>query len=454
MPIINSVIVEGGPTPSGTKQITTNGIHDVTNYASADVNVPTTAPVHYIEKSVDANGRLIPGTNLVDLTGVTELPDYALAYAYSTAASHISVPAFNNVDIDWSGITTCGFQSLWYTFAYRTGINTFKFGTVGGTLSNCLNCLVATDVKKIEILSSNLGDNSGLATDCSSLVEARFPNVTEMKGLCAGGGMFNNCSSLATLYMPNLEKIVHTTGNSDASPSGSRFLTNNSVITDVLLPKLSLIQGGKTSGDGAGKFMFQNCSALTNLDVRNLTRLVKGSGGSGTTNGVCTSMLLGCTSLVTQKFQSLSSISQGALYYGFYGCTSLQSVWFYALSSIETNALTGMFKECTNVTVHFPMALQASYASDSRFTGGFGGTNTIVLFDLVTSLTGADTNTYTRQEKDSTSTATAWNDGNDTLYYTLGVSDNTNGVNEPSVGDTIYSDAACTTAVTTIDAIA
>jgi hypothetical protein len=112
-----------------------------------------------------------------------------------------------------------------------------------------------------------------------------------------------------------------------------------------------------------------------------------------------------------------------------------------------------MLSGVTGCTVHFPLALQSTYSSDGRFTNGFSGTNTTVLFDLVTSLTGADSNTYARSEKDSTATATAWT-YNDTLYYTSGVSDDTNGVNEPVVGDTIYSDAACTTAVTTISAIA
>ena len=99
------------------------------------------------------------------------------------------------------------------------------------------------------------------------------------------------------------------------------------------------------------------------------------------------------------------------------------------------------------------MAIQSTIGSWSDVTNGFGGTNTTVLFDIVTSLTGADSNTYTRSEKDSTSTATAWT-YNDTLYYTSGVSNNTAGVNEPSVADTIYSDDACTTSVTTITAIA
>ena len=40
-----------GQTPTGTKNITTNGTHDVAGYAYADVQVPTTAPTYYIEKT-------------------------------------------------------------------------------------------------------------------------------------------------------------------------------------------------------------------------------------------------------------------------------------------------------------------------------------------------------------------------------------------------------------------
>ena len=85
----------------------------------------------------------------------------------------------------------------------------------------------------------------------------------------------------------------------------------------------------------------------------------------------------------------------------------------------------------------------------------FNALNTTVLFDLPATytLTGADSVTYTRNPKYDTATALAWKVGaygttNFTpAYYTSGTTD-------PVVSDTIYSDAACTTAVTTISAIA
>lgn len=61
------VNVSTGITPTGTKTITTNGTHDVTNYASAVVNVPSNSVIRTVTVSADFDGEktLITGDDYV-----------------------------------------------------------------------------------------------------------------------------------------------------------------------------------------------------------------------------------------------------------------------------------------------------------------------------------------------------------------------------------------------------
>lgn len=282
-----------------------------------------TGPTYYVEKKLDANGKLVQGDILFDFTGVRDIGSNILQYAF-----------YENTNIR-------------------------------GQVS--------------------------------------MPDLVTLSGQYALGYCFNRCIHITSFSMPVLATITNSYALS--------FTFGNTAITSAIFPSLTSITTG---------LVFDYCFAA-------------------------------CNSLTKAEFPSLSIAEGYAIFENaFINCSALEDVYFYALTPSSfgtgTTLFNNMLQNCSGVTVHFPMAIQSTISSWSSVTSGFSGTNTTVLFDIVTSLTDADGNTYVRKQKESTSTATAWV-YNDTLYYTSGTS-------EPSVGDTIYSDAACTAAVTTIDSIA
>ena len=108
--IINQV--GGGKKPTGTKTITSNGTHDVAGYANADVQVPTTAPAHYVEKTVDANGILKNTNNPINtLSGVTDVDGYGCYGIMATSGTSYT----GTISLDASSLTTISGESA---FAY------------------------------------------------------------------------------------------------------------------------------------------------------------------------------------------------------------------------------------------------------------------------------------------------------------------------------------------------
>lgn len=209
------------PNPStGTKNITANGVYDVTAFASADVQVPTTAPAHYIEKNVDANGKLISGTNIINLNGVTDVSNYGLSGAYYGA----SFPA--NTSIDMSSLTTLsGSNACSYMFQNSTGITSVDLSSLT-TIVNGNACSYmfqyCTGITSVDLSSLTTINGSyacqGIFQGCSGLASIDLSSLTTINGYGACDSMFSGCAVLTTAKFNVLNTIMQQFGGSYSRP--------------------------------------------------------------------------------------------------------------------------------------------------------------------------------------------------------------------------------------------
>lgn len=195
-----------GVAPSGTKNITANGVYDVTDFASADVQVPTTAPAHYVEKTVDANGKLQNSTNIINLNGVTDVGEYVLGYAYA----NVSFPS--NTSLDLSGLTITGgsnaCSNMFYGGRGLTSVDLSGLTTISGQnacssmFASCWE-LKSVDLSGLTTVSGNNGCNS-MFSACFGLTSIDLSGLTTISGNNACTNMFRSCTSLTSLSFPAL----------------------------------------------------------------------------------------------------------------------------------------------------------------------------------------------------------------------------------------------------------
>lgn len=172
-------------------------------------------------------------------------------------------------------------------------------------------------------------------------------------------------------------------------------------LTSVDLSSLTTI-----SGSNAMNYCFGGCTGLTSVDLSSLTT-ISGSSGMAYCFYICRNLtsvdlsslttisssyamngcFYDCTGLTSVDLSSLTTLSGSSAMNGcFYRCTKLTELRFPALKSFGTststvNQFSNMLSGVTGCTLHFPSNMQAEV---ERRTGypNFGGTNTVVLFDL------------------------------------------------------------------------
>lgn len=134
------------------------------------------APAHYVEKTVTANGKLVNSANIINLNGVTDVGDYVLMRAYYA----VSFPA--NTSVDLSSLTTISGE-------YACS-NTFRSS----------KRITSVDLSGVTTVS---GSNacSYMFSDCNDITSADLSGLTTINGNFAFQYMFQGCASLTTVYI-------------------------------------------------------------------------------------------------------------------------------------------------------------------------------------------------------------------------------------------------------------
>ena len=209
------------------------------------------------------------------------------------------------------------------------------------------------------------GAMSGAFYGCTTLTSADLSSLITVSGNHAMSNMFTNNTNLASVDLSNL-----TTLSGDYAMS---YAFNYTGLTSVDLSDLTTI-----SGNYAMQGAFDHATSLASVNLSGLTT-ISGSNAMYAAFKNC--------ALTSVTFSSLSTLSgQSALINAFMSCSSLSTLSFPALKSTSFGSYTTQFQSMlsgvTGCTVHFPSNLQSVIGSWSSVTGGFGGTNTTVLFDL------------------------------------------------------------------------
>lgn len=441
---INSIPSGGGTapviqqldiTPTTSSQVY-NPVSGVDGYGPVNVSAVTSA----IDNNILAT-NIKSGVSILGVTGnVVESVEDTLSVTPSTSAQTFTPTSpytgYNQINV--SAVTSSIDNNI-QAGNIKSGVNILG---VTGTYSGGGSGYTEIPDYQVTDRSAEL-DNQLFAGDLNRRILAlsgnEFTNITNAQSNALQYA-FYRCYISGVLTFPNLKRT---------SNSSFQYAFYSTQITNANFPALEIINGSQS---------FSNCFQSDNyLNTVSFPSLYKITGMQALYRAFG-------SATVSVTLPSLSKLTASrTLNEAFWSNTNISSISFPALNTDSFGSYTDhfyrMLSYITGCTVHFPSNIQSTIESWSDVTSGFGGTNTIVLFDLPATnhLIGANTIEYERNPKDDTQTALAWRKAEYDSTYGLVVdwtSYYTSGTSNPQVNDTIYADSNCTIPETTISSIA
>ena len=167
------------------------------------------SPAHYIEKTVDANGKLVNSTNIINLNGVTDVGNSALAYSYAGVSFPVNTNIYLKSLTALSGQYAC--MNMFSVCTGLTSVDLSSLTTISGNYA-CQNMfqschsLISADLSSLTTISGSYACYAMFGG--TRLTSVDLSSLTTISGSNACQNMFQYCSNLISVKFNALNTIT------------------------------------------------------------------------------------------------------------------------------------------------------------------------------------------------------------------------------------------------------